>query len=150
MVEDVVAKPFTDEATPGLLEAMTPRSDRRNKIKVLVAMFFGVLFGGVGNILLSRGMRCVGNSGYQCARDAIVGAVTAPFIIGGVLFCLAFLLLYMASLSWEDLSYVMPLTAGEYVLVPLLAYFTLQEAVDPLRWIGVVLVATGIVLVARS
>lgn len=127
-----------------------PRRSRHNKIKVLVAMSFGVLLGGVGNILLSRGMRCVGNSGYECARDAITGAVTAPYIVCGVALCLTFLLLYMASLSWEDLSYVMPLTAGEYVVVPLLACSVLREPVDLMRWIGVVLVATGIVLVARS
>jgi len=124
--------------------------NRRNKIKVLVAMFFGVIFGALGNISLSRGMRCVGNSGYECARDAVTGAVTQPYIVTGVLLLAAFLLLYLASLSWEDLSYVMPLTAGDYVLVTLLAFFILHEAVTPLRWAGSVLVATGIVLVARS
>ena len=113
-------------------------------------MFFGVIFGAVGNISLSRGMKCVGNSGYECARDAVTGAVTEPYIITGVLLLAAFLLLYLASLSWEDLSYVLPLTAGDYVLVTLLAFFFLHEQVDALRWAGVVLVATGIVLVARS
>jgi drug/metabolite transporter (DMT)-like permease len=129
---------------------MTRGSNRRNKIKVLVAMFFGVIFGAVGNINLSRGMRCVGNSGYECAHDAVVGAVTQPYIVTGVLLLFGFLLLYLASLSWEDLSYVLPLTAGDYVLVTLLAFFCLHEAVTPLRWAGSVLVATGIVMVARS
>lgn len=126
------------------------RPNRGNKVKVLVAMFFGVIFGALGNISLSRGMRCVGNSGYECARDAVTGAVTQPYIVTGVLLLAAFLLLYLASLSWEDLSYVLPLTAGDYVLVTLLAFFILHEQVDALRWAGVVLVATGIVLVARS
>jgi drug/metabolite transporter (DMT)-like permease len=129
---------------------MTSGSRRRNKIKVLVAMFFGVLFGSVGNITLSHGMRCVGKSGYECAHDAVVGALTQPYFIAGVSLMFAFLLLYLASLSWEDLSYVMPLTAGEYVLVTLLAFVLLHESVTPLRWAGSVLVATGIILVARS
>jgi drug/metabolite transporter (DMT)-like permease len=129
---------------------MKPTSGRRNKIKVLVAMFFGVVFGAVGNISLSRGMRCVGSSGYECAHDAVVGAVTQPYIVTGVLLLFGFLLLYLASLSWEDLSYVLPLTAGDYVLVTLLAFFVLHEAVTPLRWAGSVLVATGIAMVARS
>lgn len=34
---------------------MTPRPNRRNRIKVLVAMFFGVIFGAIGNVCLSRG-----------------------------------------------------------------------------------------------
>lgn len=129
---------------------MTRGSNRRNKIKVLIAMFFGVIFGSVGNVTLSRGMRCVGKSGFECAHDAIVGALTQPYFITGVLLMFAFLLLYMASLSWEDLSYVMPLTAGEYVLVTLLAFLLIHEPVTALRWAGSILVATGIVLVARS
>ena len=129
---------------------MTRGSNRRNKIKVLVAMFFGVIFGSVGNVTLSRGMRCVGESGFECAHDAVVGALTQPYLIAGVSLMFAFLLLYMASLSWEDLSYVMPLTAGEYVLVTLLAFLFLHEPVTALRWAGSILVATGIILVARS
>lgn len=129
---------------------MMPRHDRRNKIKVLVAMLFGIIFGSVGNVTLSRGMRCVGKSGFECARDAIVGALTQPYFITGVLLMFAFLLLYMASLSWEDLSYVMPLTAGEYVLVTLLAFLVIREPVTALRWAGSILVSTGIILVARS
>ena len=113
-------------------------------------MFFGVLFGALGNICLSRGMRCVGESGYECAHDAILGAVTEPYIVAGVILLGTFLLLYLASLSWEDLSYVLPLTAGDYVLVTILAFLLLHEDVEPLRWAGSILVATGIALVARS
>lgn len=122
----------------------------RNKRKVLVAMFIAVILAAFGTILLSRGMKCVGDSGYECARKAIVGAVTQPYIVTGILLMLGFLLLYLASLSWEELSYVLPLTAGEYVLVTLLAYAILHEPVNGLRWAGSLLVATGIVLVARS
>lgn len=142
--------PLSESATETLtiMEATTP--NRHNKIKVLVAMFFGVIFGAMGNISLSRGMRCVGDSGYECAHDAVLGALTQPYFFGGILLMGLFLLLYLASLSWEELSYVLPLTAGEYVLVTILAFFFLHEYVDPLRWTGSLLVATGIVLVARS
>lgn len=121
-----------------------------NKLKVLIAMFFGVVFGAIGNISLSKGMKIIADCEYECASDAILAAVTHPYIIGGIVLLTAFLLLYLASLSWEDLSYVLPLTAGDYVLVTLLAYFILHEDVTPLRWAGSLLVATGIALVARS
>lgn len=129
---------------------MTTRQNPSNKVKVLIAMFFGVIFGAIGNISLSKGMKCVGDAGYDCPHDAILGAVTQPYIITGVVFLSGFMLLYLASLSWEELSYVLPLTAGDYVLVTLLAFLILHEAVTPLRWAGSVLVGTGIVLVARS
>lgn len=129
---------------------MSSRRPSKNKIKVLVAMSFGVICGAVGNICLSRGMKCVGDAGYECAHDAVLGALTQPWIISGVLLMFTFLLLYLASLSWEELSYVLPLTAGEYVLVTLLAFFFLPDQVTPLRWTGSLLVASGIALVARS
>lgn len=122
----------------------------RNKLKVVVAMLIGIVLGSFGNISLSRGMRCVGSSGYDCAREAVAGALTHPYIVTGVLLMFCFLLLYLASLSWEDLTYVMPFTAGDYVLVTVLAYFILREPVGPMRWVGSVLVALGIFLVARS
>ena len=122
----------------------------KNKVKVIVAMMIGIVLGSFGNIALSRGMRCVGTTGYDCARAAISGAVTHPYIIVGILLMICFLLLYLASLSWEDLTYVMPFTAGDYVLVTVLAYFILQEPVGPTRWAGSILVAFGIYLVARS
>ena len=129
---------------------MRRRSRSGNKPKVLIAMFVGVILAAFGTISLSRGMKCVGDTGYECARTAIHGALTQPYIITGVLLLFAFLLLYLASLSWEELSYVLPLTAGDYVLVTLLAFFVLHEPVNGLRWAGTVLVATGIALVARS
>ena len=128
---------------------MKPRR-RNNRIKVLIAMSFAVIFSAIGNVCLSRGMRCIGETGYNCARDAISGTLVHPYIIVGVLLMGAFLLLYLASLSWEDLSYVLPLTAGDYVLITVLAFFFLHENVDALRWTGAVLVTVGIVLVARS
>lgn len=129
---------------------MNTKSRPNNKLKVLVAMFFAVIFGAIGNISLSRGMRCIGDAGYECAHDAVLGAFTQPYLITGVFFLAGFLLLYLASLSWEDLSYVLPLTAGEYVLVTVLAFLFIHEVVTPLRWMGSILVASGIFLVARS
>ena len=45
---------------------------------------------------------------------------------------------------------MLPLTAADYVLVTLLAYFLLGEDVSPIRWLGSIMVAIGIALVART
>lgn len=125
-------------------------SPRRNKIKVLIAMFFAVVFGSLGDVLLSKGMKSIGCTEYECAYNAFVATVTSPYVIAGIGFMICFLLLYLASLSWEELSYVLPLTAAVYVVVTIMAFFWLHEDVSPLRWAGTVLVAAGIALVARS
>jgi len=80
----------------------------------------------------------------------ILSTITNYYVIGGVVLLASFHLLYLVSLSWEELSYVLPLTAANYVLVTVLAYWVLGEDVSPLRWSGSVLVTIGIALVART
>lgn len=123
---------------------------RNNKVKVLIVMFFAVIFGALGDISLSKGMKMIGGMDFRNMYQAILASVTNIYVIAGVVMLILFLFLYLASLSWEDLSYVLPLTAADYVLVTMLAFFLLNEAVSPIRWAGSVLVATGIALVART
>ncbi len=123
---------------------------RNNKARVMVVMFFAVIFGAFGDISLRKGMKTIGELEFRSMYQALVTASSNVYVLGGVFLLIAFLVLYLASLSWEDLSYVLPLTAADYVLVTLFAYFLLQEDVSPLRWAGSVLVASGIALVART
>lgn len=122
----------------------------RNKIKVLIAMFFAVIFGAFGDISIRYGMRNVEAAQHFCLYGHFICASTNPFVWIGVLLLVLFFILYLTSLSWEELSYVLPLTAADYVLVTLLAYLLLGEDVSPMRWAGSLLVATGIALVVRT
>ena len=126
------------------------RIRRRRKLRVLVVMAVAVVLGSLGDISLSKGMKAIGRVDYPSISSAFVAGATNPYVLGGIVLLISFLFLYLASLSWEDLSFVLPLTAADYVLVTLLAYFLLHEDVSPMRWAGSVLVATGIALVART
>lgn len=146
-----VPKTAAKDAASGDKKVMVRLSDRsRRRAKVLIAMFFAVVFGAFGDISLSKGMKEIGAIPHKSITTAFVAGVTNPYVIGGTLLLITFLLLYLASLSWEELSYVLPLTAADYVLVTLLAYFLLHEDVSPERWAGSVLVAAGIAAVAKS
>jgi drug/metabolite transporter (DMT)-like permease len=130
-----------------------PRPAQRphaNRPKVLVVMTVAVLLGALGDVSLRNGMKTIGAAHFDNVYQAALSALTNIYIVGGVCLLIVFLLLYLASLSWEDLSFVLPLTAADYVLVTLLAYFLLNEDVSAFRWAGSVLVAAGIGLVARS
>jgi drug/metabolite transporter (DMT)-like permease len=122
----------------------------RNKIKVLIAMFFAVIFGAFGDVSIRYGMRSVECQYHPGIGSHFVCAATNPFVWTGVFCLILFFVLYLASLSWEELSYVLPLTAADYVLVTILAYFLLGEDVSPMRWAGSILVAAGIALVVRT
>jgi len=57
---------------------------------------------------------------------------------------------YMTVLSWADYSYVMPAGAFGYALLTLLAVVFLHENVSPRRWVGVVLICVGVLLVGQT
>ena len=56
----------------------------------------------------------------------------------------------MLVLSWADYSFVMPFSALTYALVPLFGYLFLHEHVVTARWIGIVLIFFGVVLINRT
>jgi uncharacterized membrane protein len=57
---------------------------------------------------------------------------------------------YMTVLSWADYSYVMPAGAFGYAILTLLAVIFLHESVSPKRWVGVVLICVGVLLVGQT
>ena len=105
------------------------------------------LFGSVGDSLLSRGMKDVGNISISHLQNVIF-AVRNPWVITGILLLLAFFAAYMTALSWADLTYVLPATSIGYVLLALIAKFVLHEQVTMARWLGIVLITAGVGFVA--
>ena len=105
------------------------------------------VFAAAGDSMLSHGMKQTGNISLHHLQGVIL-AVRNPFVAVGILLLLAFFASYMNSLSWADLTYVLPATSLGYVLLALVAKFALHEQVSPLRWLGIVLISGGVGFVA--
>lgn len=67
-----------------------------------------------------------------------------------IFFLTGFLVSYMTVLSWADYSYVMPAGAIGYAVLTFLAVLFLHESVSPRRWVGVVLICVGVLLVGQT
>jgi drug/metabolite transporter (DMT)-like permease len=116
------------------------------KYLVLVAT---VVFASFGDISLSYGMKRVGV--ISAARwTELVAAVLNPWVALGIVLLLGFLASYLSALSWSDLTYVLPATSFGYVLLALLSVWLLGEKVSVSRWIGILLVSSGVAIVARG
>ncbi len=114
------------------------------KYLVLVGV---TVFAAGGDSMLSHGMKQVGS----VSLDHLQGVITAilnPWVAAGIVALLFFFAAYTSSLSWADLTYVMPATAFGYVLLALAARFLLHEHVSPLRWTGILLISGGVGFVA--
>jgi drug/metabolite transporter (DMT)-like permease len=82
--------------------------------------------------------------------ETAVRAMTDWKIVVGTFMLALFFFLWLAVLSWEDLSVALPMQALNYVLVAVLAKYLLHEQVSPLRWAGITLVCIGVVLITKS
>src|SRR5712671_2532044 len=83
-------------------------------------------------------------------RHALLLTVTNGTIWLGIFFLTGFMISYMTVLSWADYSYVMPAGAFGYATLTLFAVTFLHEAVSPRRWIGVILICFGVLLVGQT
>ncbi len=110
------------------------------KILVLAGV---AVFGATGDSLISCGMRQIGGVSPH-HLPSIILAVLNPWVAIGILCLLAFFASYMAALSWADLTYVLPATSIAYVLLALIAKFMLHEQVTPTRWLGTLLISSGV------
>jgi multidrug transporter EmrE-like cation transporter len=138
-------------APQGSVPAMT--SAQSHKTKTYVLLFLLVLLGSVGNTILSKGMKDAGDLDISHFASLAAGAarvLTSGTIWIGIAMMLGFMVCHMLVLSWADYSFVMPFSAIAYALVPLLAYLFLHEQVSTARWIGIVLIVLGVVLINRT
>ncbi|MGH9713971.1 MAG: EamA family transporter [Candidatus Acidiferrales bacterium] len=124
--------------------------------KTYALIFFMVIFGPLGDVLLSKGMKRVGAIPNLTASNLpqllhmFAAVFSSPFIWMGIASLLAFFVAYTLVLSWADYSYVQPASAIAYAIVALLGYFVLGEVITPTRWLGVLIICSGVFIVGHT
>jgi drug/metabolite transporter (DMT)-like permease len=120
-------------------------------MKTFVVILFATLSAAIGEVLMSYGMKKGGEVDLTAPSQwigLILSVVRNPYVLIGVVLLAIFFFLYLASLSWADISFVMPLTAMSFIFAALLAKFVLKEDVSWFRWIGTLVIVVGIIIVA--
>jgi len=126
--------------------------EHRLRIKTLTVVLVMVLCANLGDLMLKRGMLQIGAVQISAVGiwHALLSTIHNGTIWLGILFLIGFTLCYMTAVSWADYSYVMPAGAFGYAVQTVLAVIILHEAVNAQRWIGVVLIVTGVLLVGQT
>lgn len=122
-------------------------------LKTFVLVLIAALIGGTGHVMLSKGMKTVGDltEAPPGRLGGMIGrAVSNPWLLLGVALQATFFFLYLTLLSRANVSQVLPMTAIDYVVVALLAQVLLAEAITPARWAGIAFIAAGVFLVSRT
>jgi drug/metabolite transporter (DMT)-like permease len=117
----------------------------------VVLILLAVLLGVAGELLLKAGIDSVGElhlSGFNQIVTTVKDVFTHPRIILGFIAYGTASLMWLVVLSRFDLSFAYPMLALTYVFVPLAAKFFLHESIPAGRWLGIVVVIVGVVIVA--
>ena len=106
-----------------------------------------------GEIAITQGSKKTGEPKRLRPREVLAFLARAVcngwFWLGIPLMAASFFALLIL-FSWHPLSFVIPISALSYVVGALGAKYILKEEVNTARWIGVILVCAGVVLVATS
>ena len=122
-------------------------------VKQSLVLILIVVFEVLGNACLSHGMRQIGaiDVGHPGVWWVIGLRVLAnPWVVLGIAVLLLYFVCYVTALSRMDLSYVLPVTASNYVLTAVIAWLVLGERLSTLRWLGTAAIGAGLALVRRS
>jgi uncharacterized membrane protein len=129
------------------------KSSSRLHFKTYLLIFLMVIFGPLGNVLLGKGMKRIGTVSIGTIAgvvDLLSRVLTSGTIWLGIGSLITFFVAYMLVLSWADYSYVQPASSVAYGMVALLGHFMLREVVTPTRWVGVLIICIGVLVVGHT
>jgi drug/metabolite transporter (DMT)-like permease len=109
-----------------------------------------VVFAGTGgDICATHAMKQIGEV-KSFAPRVVLAALGRAFRLGWMWLAIGLMALsfysFLALLSWNPVSFVIPATALSYAVGALGAKFLLGERINGVRWIGVLLVGLGVAL----
>jgi len=131
------------------IEQSTPPRQHIHSMSVLRYFLLALIVLGstFGDVYLAKGMKQIGEISPGRWHDLLFAPLN-PHVAFGIVLLMIFYFSYLASLSWADLSYIMPATTFGYVLTALLAHFMLGEHVPLTRWIGILMITAGVGFIA--
>ena len=116
---------------------------------VLVAVVISV----IGQVSLKVGMNQVGAIDAESLTrpmETLKRVFSTPLVWLGLGCYGVSALFWLVVLSRLDLSYAYLMLASMYVLIPPVSWLFLGERIPPMRWLGMVVVVLGVVIVVRS
>lgn len=119
-------------------------------MRTILGLTLVVVAGTAGDLLLTRGMKWVGEvtSVHPLrALPMVIAAFRLPSMWAALSLQVLAFLSFLALLSWANVSVVVPATALGYAVGAIGAKFFLRETVSPIRWMGVLLISCGVAFV---
>lgn len=121
--------------------------------RVFLVAAIGTLSGAAGQILMRRGMQAIGPLESYAVLEVLSyfwRSLCNPYVVAGTVLSGILYFLILAALGWTGVTVAFPLTALEYGFGAVLAVLLLKESVPPLRWIGIIIVIIGVIIIGLA
>jgi multidrug transporter EmrE-like cation transporter len=135
---DVLTEPVTQDA-PG---------HQRLLLKALLLILFVAVCDTAGEVLVKVGASETANIPKTFEWLGFTGLLSV-WVWAGIVCMITSLTSWMLVLKSVPLNIAFPLSNVVHVLVPLSSWWFLGETISPLRWGGIALVVTGLVVLAQ-
>jgi drug/metabolite transporter (DMT)-like permease len=133
--------------------ACVPTKTEAFRLKTFFFIAIIVIFAPLGNVLLSKGMKPISLPANWSAASIlhVLGQIlSAPYIWLGIFSLLVFFVAHMLVLNWADYTYVQPASSVSYLSLVVFSYALLGEKVSALRFVGIAIICTGVIIVGRT
>ena len=121
------------------------------KLIALAFISMSMILGAVGQIFIKKGLNYLGGLDFSAGLVVTYLKIfLSPFVIIGISIYFIGVFFWLYGLSKVELSFAFPFVSLSYVLVFLLSWFFLGENIPLLRWVGLLTICIGVLLVGRS
>lgn len=118
-------------------------------VQPLILLLIAISMISVAQILQKQGMSRTGVTGSVSQQGkALVTAMCTPRVLCGLLIYVFASLIYLTVINKVDVSFAFPMMSMGYVLVTVLSAVLLHERVNPHRWLSLLVICLGVVMMA--
>jgi multidrug transporter EmrE-like cation transporter len=120
--------------------------------KYIPLILFTVLTNFLSQIMLKKGMTTIGKVELSLSglMSSVLDVICNWSIILGILVMVISMASHLVVLSRVDISFAYPFLGLSFVLITIYGHFYLAETVTMWRVIGVLLICSGVAVVART
>ena len=135
---------------PKQKQQQIPQHARKRFVVAMVIVILGV---SLGDVSLKGGLSQVqihSKNTLLAIPHAILGALTNVWVDIAILLLICQFIAWAHALRLAPYSLAIPLRASSYVFTTLMALYVLHEPVPPMRWVAILIVLIGVIMVGVS
>lgn len=117
----------------------------------ILCIFVSIIIGALGQVWIKKGINNLGQLDFSSALiNTYLKVFLSPYVLLGIFVYYIGVFFWLYALSKVDLSFAFPFVSLSYVLVFFLSWWFLGEHISILRWIGIMTICFGVLIVGKS